>query len=69
MQLATEVLSGSQSLRLDRRLVYEKELARSMGAFLDDGEIAGGAAIVVTVKPGVDPDESGKTMEAVLPTT
>jgi len=66
LQLATEVLTGSKSARLDRRLVYEKELATSIGSFVDDGEIAGGVLIVLTVKPGVDPATAEEEMDAVL---
>ncbi len=66
LQLATEVLSGSKSARLDRRLVYEKELATSVGIYVDDGEIASAIYIILTVKPGVDPAAVEAEADAVL---
>ncbi|HYC88923.1 MAG TPA: insulinase family protein, partial [Thermoanaerobaculia bacterium] len=66
LKLAAEVLSGSKSARLDRRLVYEKELVTNIGAFVDDSEIAGAFYIQATVKPGVDPAVVEKEIDAIV---
>ena len=66
LQLAAEVLAGSKTSRLTRRLVYEKELATSVSASTLDGEIAGGFLIVVTVKPGVEPGQAEQETDAIL---
>ena len=66
LKLAAEVLSGSKSARLDRRLVYEKELVTGVSAFVRDSEIAGTMNIQATVKPGVDPARVEKEIEAIV---
>ncbi|HEX6084571.1 MAG TPA: pitrilysin family protein [Thermoanaerobaculia bacterium] len=66
LELAAEILSGSKSARLDRRLVYEKELVTNVGAFVDDSEIAGAFYIQATVKPGVDPAVVEKEIDAIV---
>jgi zinc protease len=66
LKLAAEVLSGSKSARLDRRLVYEKELVTNIAAFVDDAEIAGGFYIQATVKPGVDPAVVEKEIDTIV---
>ncbi|MEO8383425.1 MAG: pitrilysin family protein [Acidobacteriota bacterium] len=66
LQLAAEVLSGSKSARLNRRLVYEKELATNVAAFAFDSELAGLFLIQATVKPGVDPASVEKELDAVM---
>ncbi|WP_028102992.1 M16 family metallopeptidase [Pseudoduganella violaceinigra] len=66
LQLLSDVLAGSNSARLNKRLVFEKGLATSVGAEADINEIAGTFEISVTVKQGVDPAEAEREMEAVL---
>jgi len=66
LQLAAEVLSGSKSARLDRRLIYEKELVTTVSTFADDSEIAGGFYILATVKPGVDPAVVEKEIDTIV---
>jgi zinc protease len=66
LSLVTDVLSGSKSARLDRRLVYEKELATDVNVFVNDGELASAVIIVTTVKPGVDPKEVEKEIDLVI---
>ncbi len=66
LKLAAEVLSGSKSARLDRRLVYEKELVTNIGTFVDDSEIAGAFYIQATVKPGVDPAVVEKEIDTIV---
>ncbi len=52
--LLGEVLTGSKSARLTRRLVYEKGLATSVSATMNDSEIASTFDVVVMLKPGAD---------------
>jgi len=66
MRLLAEVLSGSKSARLDRRLVYEKELVTAISAFVWDSEIAGAFMIQATVKPGVEPAKVEKEVDAIV---
>ena len=55
LEIAASVLSGSNSARLDRRLVFEKRLVTSVQARNEVRELAGQFSIVATVKAGVDP--------------
>ena len=66
LALAGSVLSGSKSARLDRRLIYEKGLVTSIGARVDDSEIAGTFDVQALVKAGVDPALVEKEIDAVL---
>ncbi|KAB8065320.1 M16 family metallopeptidase [Janthinobacterium violaceinigrum] len=66
LSLFADVLAGSKSARLDRRLVYEKGLATSVSAGVADNELAGAFQIVVTVKPGVAPADAEREMDQVL---
>ncbi|HEX6096304.1 MAG TPA: pitrilysin family protein [Thermoanaerobaculia bacterium] len=66
LRIAADVLSGSKSARLDRRLVYEKELVTTVSAFVDDSEIAGGFYVIATVKPGVDPAVVEKEIDTIV---
>jgi zinc protease len=66
LALFASVLSGSKSAPLDRRLVYEKELATSVSAGASQRELAGLFTITATVKPGVDPAVVEKEIDAVL---
>jgi zinc protease len=49
--LAT-VLAGGKSSRLYKSLVYERQIAQSVSAFNNTGELAGTFRVVVTAKPG-----------------
>jgi zinc protease len=64
--LVSSVLSGSKSGRLDRRLVFDKELATQVAAFVWEKELASNLLLMVTVKPGVDPLAVEREMDAVL---
>ncbi|HVS31838.1 MAG TPA: pitrilysin family protein [Thermoanaerobaculia bacterium] len=64
--LWSDVLSGSKSARLDRRLVYEKELATAVTTFVNDRELASGIFVIATLKPGADPAAAEKEMDAVM---
>ncbi len=66
LALFAEVLSGSKSSRLDRRLVYEKGLATAVGAGVNGRELGSLASVTVTVRPGADPAEAEREMDAVI---
>lgn len=66
LNLLSEVLSGSKSARLDRALVYEKELLTDVGAFVWDRELASSFIVQGTVKPGVDPAVAEKAIDAII---
>ncbi|MBV8859394.1 MAG: insulinase family protein [Acidobacteria bacterium] len=66
LSLFAEVLSGSKSSRLDRRLVYEKGLATAVGAGLNKSELGSIFSVTATVKQGVDPAEVEREMDAVV---
>lgn len=64
--LFADVLAGSKSARLTRRLVYEKELATDVDIFTDESELAGTLIMIATVKPNVDPAEVEREMDSVV---
>jgi zinc protease len=64
--LFADVLSGSKSARLSKRLVYEKELATNVSAFVNDGELASSIIFIATVKPGVNPADVEREMDVVI---
>jgi zinc protease len=66
LSLFADVLAGSKSARLNRRLVFEKGLATAVNAGLDDNQIAGTFSIIATVKPGVAPADVEREMDQVL---
>lgn len=66
LNLVTDVLSGSKSARLDRRLVYEKELATSVSAGVNSSELGSLIILTITVKPEVDVAAAEKEMDAVI---
>ena len=66
MALLADVLSGSKSARLDRRLVYEKQLVNAVAASYWDSEVAGMFFIQATVKPGIDPLAVEKEIDAIV---
>jgi len=66
LELFASVLSGSRSARLDRRLVYEQELATTVAADVDRSEIAGLVIVTATVKDGVDPARVEQEMDRVI---
>lgn len=67
--LFADILTGSKSARLTKRLVYEKELATNVSAFVNDGELSSTLFFILTVKPGVDPAEAEREMSAVIAET
>jgi zinc protease len=66
LRLFAEVLSGSKSARLDRKLVYEKELATGVSAGVADGELGSLFIVTVTIKQGADPAEAEREMDGVI---
>jgi zinc protease len=54
MQLASSVLTSGKSSRLYHRLVYQDQIATSVGAFPLAGEIAGAFIVWGTAQPGGD---------------
>lgn len=66
LEMFASVLSGSKSSLLDRRLVYEKEIATQVSAGVWSKELASNLLVVATVKPGVDPAEVEREMDAVI---
>jgi len=66
VRLLAEVLSGSRSARLDRRLVYEAQVATDVSAFVWDKELASDLVVQATVKPGVEPSAVEAAIDAVL---
>jgi zinc protease len=66
VSLLADMLSGSKSARLNRRLIYEKEIATAVDASIADGELASGLIIEATVKAGVDPAAVEKEIDNVI---
>ena len=66
LRLFANVLSGSKSAPLDRRLIYEKQLATSVDISVDDQELSSMFSIFVTVKEGADPVLAEKEMDSVI---
>ena len=66
LSLLAEVLSGSKSARLDKALVYEKELLTDVAAFVWDKELASNFVVQGTVKPGVDPAVAEKAIDDIV---
>ncbi|MFY2762850.1 M16 family metallopeptidase [Arenimonas sp. MALMAid1274] len=66
MQLFGSVLSGSESSPLQRQLVFDKGLATSVNAGVSDSEIASLFLVVASVRPGVDPAELERELDALL---
>jgi zinc protease len=64
--LLADVLSGSKSARLDRRLVYEKELASDTQAFLWDRELGSLLIVQANLKNDVDPARVEAELDAVI---
>ena len=54
LQLVTQVLGGSASSRLDRRLVHADKLADGVSSFLLEGQLGSRLLVFVDVKSGVD---------------
>ncbi|HZJ67024.1 MAG TPA: pitrilysin family protein [Kofleriaceae bacterium] len=55
LRLLSQVLGGSQSSRLDKRLTFTEKLVDSVATFVQGQEIAGVFTVQADVKTGVDP--------------
>ena len=66
LELFASVLSGSESSPLDKRLVFDTQLATSVGAFVNDQELTSTLYVHVDVKPGADAAAAEREMEAVV---
>ncbi len=64
--LFADVLAGSKSARLNKKLIYEKELVTNVSAFVNDGELASRLNFIATVKPGVNPVDVEREMDAII---
>lgn len=66
LSLFGDVLAGSKSSRLDRRLIYEKKLATDVSAGVNDGELGSTFIITATVKDGVNPADVEREIDSVV---
>ncbi|HYR28491.1 MAG TPA: pitrilysin family protein, partial [Thermoanaerobaculia bacterium] len=64
--LVGEVLSGSKSSRLDKALVYDKELLTEVSAGVWEKELGSSFIITGTVKNGVDPALAEKAIDDIV---
>ncbi|RPH94176.1 insulinase family protein [candidate division KSB1 bacterium] len=62
----SNILDDGKSSRLYKSLVYEKQIAQDVTAFLDNMEITGVFYIVITAREGHTLDEIEKAMDEVL---
>ncbi|XLZ68308.1 pitrilysin family protein [Massilia sp. SR12] len=66
LQLFADVLAGSKSARLNKRLVFEKGTVTGISAGANTSEIAGIFHITATLKPGADAAEVERDIDSVL---
>jgi len=66
LELFAGVLAGSDSALLNRRLVFERQLATDVGAFVWTKELGSNLVVMATAKPGVDPAELERELDAVI---
>ncbi|MES2128256.1 MAG: pitrilysin family protein [Pseudomonadota bacterium] len=66
LDVLSDVLAGSKSARLDRRFIYEKNLATAVSASVDGNELGGTFEIRLTLKPGINPADAERELDAVL---
>ncbi len=63
IQLADWILTGGRTARLNRRLVYEDQIATSVGSYAFTGEIAGAYIVWATAQPGGDLAEVERVLD------
>ena len=66
LEVYAATLAGSDAAPLTRRLVFEKQLATDVSVEVATSEIAGVFIATASVKPGVDPAEVEREMDAVI---
>ncbi len=64
--LLADVLAGSKSARLTRRLVYDKGWATAVGAGVNGKELGSNFNLTITLKPGVNQAEVEREIDSVL---
>lgn len=66
LELFAGVLAGSESSALDRRLVFDTQLATDVGAFVWANEIASTFIVQMSVKPGADAAAAERELDAAI---
>jgi zinc protease len=66
LNLLSDVLNSDKASRLYKRLVYDEQIATSVGAYIMDREIGGLFVIDVTAKPGGDTAQIEKAVDEEL---
>ncbi len=66
LDVFTDILSAGKNSRFYKTLVYDKQIAQSVNAYQDGGEIDGIAGIQITPKEGKSLGEMEAAMHAVL---
>jgi zinc protease len=66
LSLLGDVLAGSKSARLTRRLVYDKAWATAVGAGVNDKELGSNFNLTVTLKPGVNQADVEREIDLVM---
>ncbi len=57
LHFAGELLAGSKSARLNKELVFRKQIAQDIAAFQYSGKYGGAFIIMATAKPGISAEE------------
>lgn len=66
MELFADWLSGSEAAPLDRKLVFDTQLATDVGAFVWDKQLTSTFIVTASLRPGADPDALEKELDQVL---
>lgn len=66
LDILSDLLTGSKSARLTRKLVYEMEIAQDVSAYQFSGKFDGHFMIISTAKPGVSLEKLKKEIFAEL---
>jgi predicted Zn-dependent peptidase len=66
LELLSEILSGGESSRLYRSLVYEKQLVSEAGSYVDTREFAGVFHLYAILMPGKDVSEAEENIYLIL---
>jgi zinc protease len=66
LNLVSDVLSQGKTSRLYKRLVYDDQIASSVSAYVDLGEIGGKFGIVATARPGESLEKVEKAIDEEL---
>ncbi|HEY4582842.1 MAG TPA: pitrilysin family protein [Lysobacter sp.] len=66
LKLLTGILGGSNSSRLDARLVHRDKLVDNVSTFVSDAQLGSNVVVVASVKQGVDPAKVEAVIEEEL---